>query len=178
MAEKFDFLEKTIGEKVRHKMLGEGTVISCDFKTGDMVIQFRSNKLKVTFPNSFNDGIISFVVPEKQVEKKTEKKESLYYSDRVEVEVDSWSSDEDEDASWADSTVRKPASIQQGRKTVRSKSKATDNPYDWDERLDRKCDTCQEFKRGDCAGLRNARTCLDYKPIPNITRAEKYNWPT
>ena len=53
-----------------------------------------------------------------------------------------------------------------------------DNPYDWDEKLVRRCETCREMKRGDCAGLGNALTCKDYDPIPNITRAEKYNWPT
>ena len=170
---KFEYLKGSEGKEVRHKMLGKGIITACNTDNGILTVMFRNNTINVQFPQSFRDGIIEFVISSESI--KEELEASPYYQMVDSSESDSWASDE-EDASWADNANKKEKQKNSGG-TVRTKSKETNNPYDdWDDPQARKCDTCIEMKRGDCAGLRNAKTCKDYLPIPYISNAEKYNW--
>ncbi len=192
MADRFDYLEGALRKQVRHKMLGVGTITEVNTTTGVLKVKFNSSSIRFQFPNSFNDGTLSFIVPETTAENtsKVQNKQSVYKK----ASTDSWASDE-EDVSWVstkrstqpkvepqNSPKARPISASEQLSqniTVRSKSHDINNPYDdWDDELVRSCNNCREYKRGDCAGLRNAKTCSDYVPIPRISNAEKYTWPT
>jgi len=166
-------------------MKGYGTVVECDLNTGVLTVAFKDSAMRVKFPQSFSDGTLYFqtaVLEElKQELKKSvataKTKPSSYYSSKKTSKVHLGATKKDEDFSWADRKVNNRSESSKP-KTISSKSKTYENPYDWDEELPRSCDTCILMKREDCAGLKNPKTCKRYSPIPNITRAEKYHWPT
>ena len=183
----YPYLNKCIGADVFHKMQGLGKVIDCDSNTGTMVLQFRSSKLKVQFPDSFRDGIIYFpneVVEELKRDLEESKKElcqkeivknSLYSRTKSENNRKRVSSSKKNVSKANRKEKHKSRSVKTNVK--KSKAEVIDNPYDWDEKQIRSCDTCMLMKREDCAGLRDAITCDSYTPVPHITKAEQYTWP-
>ena len=171
----YAFLEGVIGKEIWHKMLGKGTILECDINTGIMSVRLRGGVLRIQFPQSFKDGVIYFLVHEENLDQELmDSAYSFLYGE----ENESWNPDELEEVFW----VEKKGKIRKPRRqsiTVRSKSKEINNPYDdWEGKLDRDCRNCKVMKRGDCAGLGGAATCEDYSPIPRISNAEKFTWPT
>ena len=178
----FDYLEQYIGKKVVHKMKGEGTILGCNIETGVIDVSFSSGSMKLKFPESFEDGVVSFITIDETIDSIIKKSADAHKYKKAPAPLNQKKKGV---SSKSVTDARGTSKVNKSKKTkhkditiVKPKSKVIDNPYNWDEELPRTCNNCRSMKNGNCAGLKRAETCRSYSPVPNITRAERYNWPT
>ncbi len=154
-----------IGETIIHKMNGKGEVVSFDEGTMILNVRFRSGVvIPLQYPESFEDGMITFQNDDLQ--------QTVHIRSKNERTFEFTGNNNQGGRAFVESKQR-PQKISHPKKKMID---VVDNPYDWEEKQDRRCETCQRYKRSLCAGLRNPKTCPEYEAIPHITKAEMYLW--
>lgn len=179
---------------VVHITLGVGIVKECD-DTGLIKVAFKSRQLMLKYPESFKDGLIYFDDPYIKAKMEIDFGQrsvvsgkriwnfprrhlvAAYFRDPVEKQSKLAKSADCNPLKEEKHTSRVGWKRHNRPKIITSHAEYVYNPYDWDEKLVRSCETCFLYKSGDCNGVRNAKTCDEYKAIPNITKAEQYLWP-